>query len=337
MVYVQLQTDQLRGKVTFEQACQELHCRCEAIRADNLLDSKFRATGKALISTEIKHLNKEKSPQNKERLPCLAKDCAGMIVSFLPLCRGCFLQCKSGKVTSLELRDGLGVAKFNATTLKIEFPPGVPKTRLPGNPRAKEVRKGLMVRVPVHSSCPESAGIGLPSHEEPLSNDVPEDSFSRLCLGGYGDLLLGAGHGNSVRCFTAIGSARVTFFVDSGAGQCLCSISNAFSDLQPCRIEVTGVSGSLPIYGCGTANFVAKDHDGHSVILRIPNCLFGRCKFNLLSVSQLNQVRGNRVEFNLLSVGVGSVVWGNSSIGACSSRLGRWVIRTPFGTAGRRR
>jgi hypothetical protein len=41
-VYVQLQTDQLRGKVTFEQACQELHFRCEAIRADNLLDSKFR-------------------------------------------------------------------------------------------------------------------------------------------------------------------------------------------------------------------------------------------------------------------------------------------------------
>ncbi len=57
-VYVQLQTDQLRGKVTFEQARQELHFRCEAIRADNLLDSKFRTTGKALISTEIKHLNK---------------------------------------------------------------------------------------------------------------------------------------------------------------------------------------------------------------------------------------------------------------------------------------
>ena len=50
-VYVQLQTDQLRGKVTFEQACQELHFRCEAIRADNLLDSRFRPTGRALIST----------------------------------------------------------------------------------------------------------------------------------------------------------------------------------------------------------------------------------------------------------------------------------------------
>ncbi len=69
---MQLQTDQLRGRVAFEQACQELHFRCEAIRADNMLDSQFKPTGRALIaadvpaliSTEIKHLDKEK-------LPCL--------------------------------------------------------------------------------------------------------------------------------------------------------------------------------------------------------------------------------------------------------------------------
>jgi hypothetical protein len=98
-VYAQLQTDQLRGKVTFAQACQELHFRCEAIRADNLLDTKFKPTGKALISTEIEHLDKEK-------LPCLVKGCERMIVSFLPLCKGCFLQCESGKIAVLELRDG---------------------------------------------------------------------------------------------------------------------------------------------------------------------------------------------------------------------------------------
>jgi hypothetical protein len=117
-VYVQLQTDQLRGKVTFEQACQELHFRCEAIRADNLLDTQFRPTKTtALLSTEIKHLDKEK-------VPCLVKDCAGMIVSFLPLCEGCFLQCKSGKIAVLELRDGLGSARYNTKTEKIEFPSG---------------------------------------------------------------------------------------------------------------------------------------------------------------------------------------------------------------------
>jgi hypothetical protein len=92
---------------------------------------------------------------------------------------------------------------------------------------------------------------------------------------------------------------RVTFFVDSGAGQCLCSVSTAFSDLQPCRVEVTGVSGSLPIYGCGTANLVALDHNGNPLVIRIPNCLYGRCEFNLLSVSQFNQVGGNRIDFSL--------------------------------------
>jgi hypothetical protein len=122
-VYVQLQTDQLRGKVTFEQACQELHFRCEAIRADALLDSRYKPTGKALISTEIKHLDKP------EKLPCLVKNCEGMIVAFLPLCKGCFLQCKSGKTPVLELRDGLGNATYNAKTEKVEFPPGVPKSR----------------------------------------------------------------------------------------------------------------------------------------------------------------------------------------------------------------
>ena len=78
VVYTQLQTDQLRGKVTFEQACQELHFRCEAIRADTLLDTQFRPT-RALVSTEIKHVDKEK-------VLCLAKGCTGMIVAFLPLC-----------------------------------------------------------------------------------------------------------------------------------------------------------------------------------------------------------------------------------------------------------
>jgi hypothetical protein len=103
----------------------------------------------------------------------------------------------------------------------------------------------------------------------------------------------------SVRLLTAMSSSKVTFFVDSGAGQCLCSVSTAFSDLQPCRVEVTGVSGSLPIHGYGTANFVGLDHNGNSLVIRIPNCLYGRCEFNLLSVSQFNQVSGNRVDSSL--------------------------------------
>jgi hypothetical protein len=171
-VYVQLQTDQLRGKVTFEQACQELHFRCEAIRADALLDSRFKPTGKVLLSTEIKHLDKEK-------LPYLAKSCDGMIVAFLPLCKGCFLQCKSGKVATLELKDGLGFAKYNVTTAKLEFPPGVPKSRLPGNWPKKEVRKGLMFQVAGDKQSPAAESLASGVIDEPQGPQVvdPEGEF----------------------------------------------------------------------------------------------------------------------------------------------------------------
>ena len=50
-VYSPLQSEQRRGLVSFDQACRELHFRCEAIRADEFLDSR---PGKALISTERK-------------------------------------------------------------------------------------------------------------------------------------------------------------------------------------------------------------------------------------------------------------------------------------------
>jgi hypothetical protein len=207
-----------------------------------------------------------------------------------------------GLFSSLELRDGLGVAKFNATTLKIEFSPGVPMSKLPGNTRVKEIRKGSMARLPdtaqvLLTSRPEV--IDSPSHEEPLGQDSIGGSTLGSDLGVHGDSLSVAGLEESVECLVATGSSRSTFFVDSGAGQCFCSVSDAFSDLQPCRIEVTRVSGSFPIYGCGTANFVALDQNGALVIRRIPNCLFGRCEFNLLSVSQRNQVRGNRLDFGL--------------------------------------
>jgi hypothetical protein len=52
-VYVQLQSEQLRGIVSFEQACQELHHRCEAIRADEMLDYNVVNPHKALLSTAL--------------------------------------------------------------------------------------------------------------------------------------------------------------------------------------------------------------------------------------------------------------------------------------------
>ena len=57
-VYVALQDKQLRGAVTFEEACEDLHHRCEAIRADEFLSTPVRES-KILVSTQSKRLNKE--------------------------------------------------------------------------------------------------------------------------------------------------------------------------------------------------------------------------------------------------------------------------------------
>jgi hypothetical protein len=50
-------------------------------------------------------------------------------------------------------------------------------------------------------------------------------------------------------------NASVLFYVDSGAGQCLCSCIYTFVQMTPCHIEITGVSGLLEVFGCGTALF----------------------------------------------------------------------------------
>ncbi len=42
-VYVQIQTDQLRGRITFDQACDDLCYRCETNHADEFLTSQARA------------------------------------------------------------------------------------------------------------------------------------------------------------------------------------------------------------------------------------------------------------------------------------------------------
>jgi hypothetical protein len=50
-VYCQLQSEKLRGTVTFDQACRELHHRVESMKADDLLDTR---PCRALLSAEIK-------------------------------------------------------------------------------------------------------------------------------------------------------------------------------------------------------------------------------------------------------------------------------------------
>jgi hypothetical protein len=95
---------------------------------------------------------------------------------------------------------------------------------------------------------------------------------------------------------------NVRFFVDSGAGQCMCSCLEAFSAIKACAIIVVGVSGSLPIHGVDTALFLAVDSLGEKIVLRIHNCLLCTSTtdaetFNLISVSQLLSIKRSSVCF----------------------------------------
>ena len=104
---------------------------------------------------------------------------------------------------------------------------------------------------------------------------------------------------NPIRLLVSTFRDPLLFYLDSGAGQCLCSHDSSFIDMTPCMVEITGIAGALQIYGCGTAVFLAKDVSGRSFALRVHNCLFGGGQFNLLSVSQLSQKVGNSVNLSL--------------------------------------
>jgi hypothetical protein len=93
---------------------------------------------------------------------------------------------------------------------------------------------------------------------------------------------------------------NILFYVDSGAGQSMCSCPDAFLSLRPCAIEVVGVSGSLPIFGIGTAIFIVTALPDLPIVLLLHNCLLSQgSPFNLLSVSQLQTSARNSEIFPL--------------------------------------
>jgi len=166
----------------------------------------------------------------------------------------------------VELKDGLGTAKFNAKTQVIDYPSTVPKDRFP-LPRAQRpsgTRKVLVLQG-------ETMGVG-PVLPILASVHVEEERMPE--------------------------SSLVTFYIDSGAGQCLCSCSSAFITMEACHLQVVGVAGRLTIHGQGTAVFIASVN-GQEVLLRIHNCLHSFGKFNLISVSQLKMVPGNSLNFSV--------------------------------------
>jgi hypothetical protein len=181
----------------------------------------------------------------------------------------------AGKTVSIVLRDHLGTATYNSGTKKIDFPASIPNSRFPKQGIKK---KALLANWK-----------GLPSCEERSE-------------GGSSVKVLFAGPVcSSVNTASRAVSPldETLFYIDSGAGQCMCSCDSAFLNMSPCEIEITGVAGSLQIFGIGTALFVATDDRDREVILRIHNCLFSQGEFNLLSVSQLCGKPGNSVSLSI--------------------------------------
>ncbi len=143
-VYTQIQTDQIRRRVTFEQACDDLHYRCECIRADELLNSTARparvrgfianaeagtddpdSTLQTLITSVAKRQNggalrPTRRPQ-KEQVQCLTKGCSTLTPPHLRLCRIHYHECIAGKQPSMALKTG-DHTHYDASTNKIVFP-----------------------------------------------------------------------------------------------------------------------------------------------------------------------------------------------------------------------
>ncbi len=160
-------SEQLKGKTTFRQACEELKVRCEADKASTsrfttkkkvhglktkvvVDDAQEESTDdggglneevRALISSMSKRLNQvdengtTKTPKSKkgkkiyEQRKCIAKGCTGQ--STFLLCGLHYHSMVSGKNPTVELENGWGNATFSTTTNSVVYPPGVPSDLLP--------------------------------------------------------------------------------------------------------------------------------------------------------------------------------------------------------------
>jgi hypothetical protein len=143
-VYTQIQTDQIRGRVTFDQACEDLRYRCECIRADELLNSSARPAKvrgfianteaesgdldlamQTLITSVAKRQNggafRPSRRPPKEQVQCLTKRCTTLTPPHLRLCRLHYHECISGKQQKMALKTG-DSAHYDASTNKIVFP-----------------------------------------------------------------------------------------------------------------------------------------------------------------------------------------------------------------------
>ena len=142
-VYSLIQAKQVRSNITFEEACNDLRFRCEALRADDLLHASHQSTKvrgliavgttegvpapvpdtvvtPALITTAAQRQNKD-ATRKKDLAPCLVKGCETVTPPHMRLCKGCYHACIAGKTPSLPLKSG-GAATYNSITHRIVYP-----------------------------------------------------------------------------------------------------------------------------------------------------------------------------------------------------------------------
>lgn len=152
---------QIKGNITFRDACEELKIRCETTRAHELMDKPIKGRKvkglsaqaqsvndtpttanteqvSALISTKAQRQNREKKKYVKQE--CLAAGCDEQTT--FPLCGVHYHSLVSAKTPVLQLRNGYGEATYDATTSLILYPARVPADRLPSN-SPKKVKAGL--------------------------------------------------------------------------------------------------------------------------------------------------------------------------------------------------
>ena len=74
-------------------------------------------------------------------LICLAKDCTEK--SPFPLCGTCYHSLVAARISSIELKNKYGTAKFNPETKLVVYPDTVPQDRMPS--KIKRVRAAASV------------------------------------------------------------------------------------------------------------------------------------------------------------------------------------------------
>jgi hypothetical protein len=245
-----------------------------------------------------------------------------MIKHYLPLCPLHYHQGVSGKTPSIQLKGGLGSATYDAASHVMVYPPSVPKERLPiPKGELKSIkRKGLVAGIRFSESLGSSSnpigqldsknelagqsvgpfGFGTSRADQSVANLEIENAYEDTSVSG--PLVEPRVVGPHLLVCTSATTKNV-FYVDSGAGQCLSSCSTAFMTLEPCNLEVVGVAGRLSIFGRGTAVFALSFHDTE-ILIRVHNCLYSFGEFNLLSVSQMQTIKGNTLNLSLESPSV---------------------------------